>query len=105
MADREGFEPSVLLPAHTLSKRAHSTTLTPALGGREARKRSGAWQSIFQKFSGIGENAGKIWPLWLWQGRDDDGVFVAAPDGVRAGLEQGFAASEGCQSGVLLDGK
>ena len=33
-ADREGFEPSVLLLAHTLSKRAHSTTLTPALSGR-----------------------------------------------------------------------
>ena len=33
MADREGFEPSVTLPPHTLSKRAHSTTLTPALGG------------------------------------------------------------------------
>lgn len=30
MADREGFEPSVLLPVHTLSRRAHSTTLTPA---------------------------------------------------------------------------
>ena len=31
MADREGFEPSVTLLPHTLSKRAHSTTLTPAL--------------------------------------------------------------------------
>ena len=29
MADRVGFEPTVLLLAHTLSKRAHSTTLTP----------------------------------------------------------------------------
>jgi hypothetical protein len=54
MADREGFEPSVTFLPHTLSKRAHSTTLTPALGGREARKRSGAWQSIFHKFSGNG---------------------------------------------------
>ncbi len=32
LADREGFEPSVTLLPHTLSKRAHSTTLTPALG-------------------------------------------------------------------------
>ncbi len=31
MADREGFEPSVTLLPHTLSKRAHSTTLTSAL--------------------------------------------------------------------------
>ncbi len=47
MADREGFEPSVTFLPHTLSKRAHSTTLTPALGGRDARKRMGAWQSLF----------------------------------------------------------
>jgi hypothetical protein len=30
MAGREGFEPSVTLLPHTLSRRAHSTTLTPA---------------------------------------------------------------------------
>ncbi len=48
MADREGFEPSVTLLLHTLSKRAHSTTLTPALGGREARKSIRAWQSLFE---------------------------------------------------------
>ena len=29
MADRVGFEPTVTLLPHTLSKRAHSTTLTP----------------------------------------------------------------------------
>lgn len=29
MADRVGFEPTVRLHAHTLSRRAHSTTLTP----------------------------------------------------------------------------
>ena len=47
VADREGFEPSVTLPPHTLSKRAHSTTLTPALGRRETRGGYLAWQSIF----------------------------------------------------------
>lgn len=31
MADRVGFEPTVRSHAHTLSKRAHSTTLTPVL--------------------------------------------------------------------------
>ena len=31
MADREGFEPSVPMKVHTLSKRAHSTTLTSVL--------------------------------------------------------------------------
>lgn len=31
MAGRVGFEPTVTLLLHTLSKRAHSTTLTPAL--------------------------------------------------------------------------
>ena len=45
MADRVGFEPTVLLLAHTLSKRAHSTTLTPVrlknrLFGRGGRKLS-----------------------------------------------------------------
>ncbi len=50
MADREGFEPSVTLLPHTLSKRAHSTTLTPALGGRDARDSAGAWQSLFTIF-------------------------------------------------------
>jgi hypothetical protein len=29
LAEREGFEPSVRLPLHTLSKRAPSTTRTP----------------------------------------------------------------------------
>ncbi len=50
MADREGFEPSVTLLPHTLSKRAHSTTLTPALGGRDARNSIHRWQSLFEKF-------------------------------------------------------
>ncbi len=50
MADREGFEPSVTLLLHTLSKRAHSTTLTPALGGRDARNSVHRWQSLFEKF-------------------------------------------------------
>ena len=50
MADREGFEPSVTLLPHTLSKRAHSTTLTPALGGRDARNSIRAWQSLFEIF-------------------------------------------------------
>jgi hypothetical protein len=50
MADREGFEPSVRFHAHTLSKRAHSTTLTPALGGRDARNSPAAWQSLFNNF-------------------------------------------------------
>ena len=31
VADREGFEPSVPMKVHTLSKRAHSTTLTSVL--------------------------------------------------------------------------
>ncbi len=48
MADRVGFEPTVLLPAHTLSKRAHSTTLTPVLGERDARRLAGLRQSFFQ---------------------------------------------------------
>ena len=47
MADREGFEPSVTLLPHTLSKRAHSTTLTPALGGRQARNSFSTWQPPF----------------------------------------------------------
>ena len=38
-----------LLP-HTLSKRAHSTTLTPALGGRDARNSIRSWQSLFEIF-------------------------------------------------------
>ena|GEM_PF-6290170 len=50
MADREGFEPSVTLLPHTLSKRAHSTTLTPALGGRDARNSVHCWQPLFEKF-------------------------------------------------------
>jgi hypothetical protein len=29
MAEREGFEPSVRFTVHTLSRRAHSTALTP----------------------------------------------------------------------------
>ena len=29
MADREGFEPSVVFQLHTISNRAHSTTLAP----------------------------------------------------------------------------
>jgi len=47
VADREGFEPSVTLLPHTLSKRAHSTTLTPALGGRDARSLVLGLQSLF----------------------------------------------------------
>jgi hypothetical protein len=31
MADRAGFEPAETLLPHTLSKRAHSTTLPPVL--------------------------------------------------------------------------
>ena len=50
MADREGFEPSVTLLPHTLSKRAHSTTLTPALGGRDARNSIPRWQPLFEIF-------------------------------------------------------
>ena len=50
MADREGFEPSVTLLLHTLSKRAHSTTLTPALGGRDARNSIRSWQPLFEIF-------------------------------------------------------
>ncbi len=50
MADREGFEPSVTLLPHTLSKRAHSTTLTPALGGRDPRNPTGPWQPLFKTF-------------------------------------------------------
>ena len=52
-ADREGFEPSVTLLPHTLSKRAHSTTLTPALGGRDARNSLGSWQSLFKIFENL----------------------------------------------------
>ncbi len=40
MADREGFEPSVTLLLHTLSKRAHSTTLTSVLIHRGGGARS-----------------------------------------------------------------
>jgi hypothetical protein len=50
LADREGFEPSVTLLLHTLSKRAHSTTLTPALGGRDARNWFRRWQPLFEIF-------------------------------------------------------
>ena len=53
MADREGFEPSVTLLPHTLSKRAHSTTLTPALGGRDARNSIRPWQPLFDFFKNL----------------------------------------------------
>ena len=43
VADREGFEPSVLLLAHTLSKRARSTTLPPVLWKRFLRVGSMPW--------------------------------------------------------------
>ena len=33
LAEGEGFEPSIRLPAYTLSKRAPSTTRPPLLGG------------------------------------------------------------------------
>jgi hypothetical protein len=33
LAEREGFEPSVRLTVHTLSRRAHSTALTPLREG------------------------------------------------------------------------
>ena len=51
MADREGFEPSVTLLPHTLSKRAHSTTLTPALGreGGDPTEPPPAWQANLSK--------------------------------------------------------
>src|SRR5687768_1979805 len=38
MAEREGFEPSVEFPLHTLSKRAPSTTRTSLLGSGEPSK-------------------------------------------------------------------
>lgn len=54
MADREGFEPSVTLLPHTLSKRAHSTTLTSVLGGRDAREGEEGGQAHFLKnLSGV----------------------------------------------------
>jgi integrase len=37
LADREGFEPSVSFTPHTLSRRARSTTLAPALARRRGR--------------------------------------------------------------------
>ena len=51
VADREGFEPSVTLLPHTLSKRAHSTTLTPALGrkGAHPTEPPPAWQANLSK--------------------------------------------------------
>ena len=50
LADREGFEPSVTLLPHTLSKRAHSTTLTPALGGGTLGTRSGIGNLFLRSF-------------------------------------------------------
>ena|GEM_PF-3875993 len=49
MADRVGFEPTVRSHAHTLSKRAHSTTLTPvllefALWPRRAEATASTWE-------------------------------------------------------------
>ena len=55
-----GFEPSVTLLPHTLSKRAHSTTLTPALGGRDARNSIHPWQPLFEIF---GKSAPRAHPL------------------------------------------
>ena len=53
MADREGFEPSVTLLLHTLSKRAHSTTLTSVLihrvAGRGVRTKNRRLAIIFGK--------------------------------------------------------
>ena len=53
MADREGFEPSVTLLLHTLSKRAHSTTLTSVLihrvAGRGVRTKNRHLAIIFGK--------------------------------------------------------
>lgn len=53
MADREGFEPSVTLLLHTLSKRAHSTTLTSVLihrvAGRGVRTKNTRLAIIFGK--------------------------------------------------------
>ena len=52
MADREGFEPSVTLLLHTLSKRAHSTTLTSALiaGGARSKKKFILFGNPFRHF-------------------------------------------------------
>jgi hypothetical protein len=51
MADRVGFEPTVTLLPHTLSKRAHSTTLTPVRDsrGREPSHLPPPWQSEFPR--------------------------------------------------------
>jgi hypothetical protein len=54
MADREGFEPSVTSLLHTLSKRAHSTTLTSALifpgGGARSKQKFCSLGNHFRKF-------------------------------------------------------
>jgi hypothetical protein len=54
MADREGFEPSVTSLLHTLSKRAHSTTLTSALifpgGGARSKQKFYSLGNHFRKF-------------------------------------------------------
>ena len=96
MADREGFEPSVTLLLHTLSKRAHSTTLTPALGGRDARNSIRTWQSLFEIF----ENQSTC-SLTLHAGKDPQEVGNAIevePDDLGdgfAGLVQGQYAALG----------
>ena len=61
MAERVGFEPTVELPLHTLSKRAHSTALTslrrcPGLG--EYRGMSGLGGSLPR---GVGADAAAKW--------------------------------------------
>ena len=54
MADRAGFEPAETFLPHTLSKRAHSTTLPPVLGdssvdgGRKLPSYRGIGNSFFR---------------------------------------------------------
>ncbi len=95
MADREGFEPSVTLLLHTLSKRAHSTTLTPALGGRDARNSVLRWQSLFEKFRNEPLPSGI-----LDAGEDPEKVGKAVekqPDDFR----HGFPGFVKCEHGAL----
>ncbi len=71
VADREGFEPSVTLPPHTLSKRAHSTTLTPALGEQEPSEARMAWQSIFGQRLRRNEPVRPTWLQLRWSRLSD----------------------------------
>ena len=56
MADRVGFEPTVTLLPHTLSRRAHSTTLAPVrLGGRGGGNLAGRAGLGNANFGGSGD--------------------------------------------------